>query len=250
MPPAERDYPAPGRRTSCSPASYVVVFGTIGTFHAWRVLHPVVVMLRPGDEPTEDDQRDVLAAPRRIFLFQALLGRSASVLFFVQFTRYSWRPRPSRSSSSWRWPAGRRAASPTCSPSGHCGRWLARCCKGLPRAAVRAQRRQPLDVRLGPGHGLHRAGHRLRRGRRADRPRAPSTRQQLALTTIVLGGITLAGRRLVVVRRRAGEQRADPQPARGATRRSRRATSTSRCRSTTAPRSACCRPASTRCCTG
>lgn len=57
-----------------------LVGGFPGTLQAWRVLHPVVIMLRPGDEPTEDQRRDVLAAPRRIFLFQALLWALAAVV--------------------------------------------------------------------------------------------------------------------------------------------------------------------------
>jgi adenylate cyclase len=71
-------------------AAYVVVFGSIGTFQAWRVLHPVVVMLRPDDEPGDDDRRAVLAAPRRIFLFQGFLWGVASVLILLQFLRYSF----------------------------------------------------------------------------------------------------------------------------------------------------------------
>ncbi len=71
-------------------AGYVVVFGSIGTFQAWRVLHPVVIMLRPDDEPSDQDRRDVLAAPRRIFLFQGFLWGVASVLILLQFLRYSF----------------------------------------------------------------------------------------------------------------------------------------------------------------
>ena len=69
---------------------YVLVAGTLGVVHAWRRLHPVVVMIRPGGEPTEDDQRKVLAAPRRIFLFQALLWAVGSVVFFGFNARHSW----------------------------------------------------------------------------------------------------------------------------------------------------------------
>ena len=60
-----------------------LVGGFVGTLQAWKVLHPVVIMLRPGEEPTEDERRDVLAAPRRIFLFQALLWAIASVVIGV-----------------------------------------------------------------------------------------------------------------------------------------------------------------------
>jgi adenylate cyclase len=69
---------------------YVLVFGTIGTWHAWRVLHPVVEMLRPDGRTSEDDQREVLAAPRRLFAFQALLWAVASVLVGLQYLRWSW----------------------------------------------------------------------------------------------------------------------------------------------------------------
>ncbi len=62
---------------------YVLVAGTVGIVHAWRRLHPVVVMIRPGGAASEDDQRKVLAAPRRIFLFQALLWAVGSVVFFA-----------------------------------------------------------------------------------------------------------------------------------------------------------------------
>jgi adenylate cyclase len=61
----------------------VLAGGLGGTVQAWRVLHPVVIMLRPGDEPTEDQRRDVLAAPRRIFIFQALLWALASIVVGV-----------------------------------------------------------------------------------------------------------------------------------------------------------------------
>ena len=89
MPAADRDFLLEPSNILLA-AAYVVVFGSIGTFQAWRVLHPVVVMLRPGDEPGDDDRRDVLAAPRRIFLFQGLLWGVASVLILLQFTRYSF----------------------------------------------------------------------------------------------------------------------------------------------------------------
>ena len=69
---------------------YVLIAGTLGIVHAWRRLHPVVVMIRPGGHPTEDDQRKVLAAPRRIFLFQALLWAVGSVVFFGFNVRHSW----------------------------------------------------------------------------------------------------------------------------------------------------------------
>lgn len=71
-------------------AAYVVVFGVVGSYQAWRVLHPVVVMLRPGGEATDRDRRDLLAAPRRIAAFQGVLWGIASVLVFGQFLRFSW----------------------------------------------------------------------------------------------------------------------------------------------------------------
>ena len=71
-------------------AVFVVVVGTIGTLHAWKVLHPVVEMLRPDTHPTEDEQRDVLAAPQRIFLFQATLWFIGAVVFLLVNARYSW----------------------------------------------------------------------------------------------------------------------------------------------------------------
>ena len=61
----------------------VLVGGLLGVLQAWRVLHPVVIMLRPGDDPTEDQQREVLSAPRRIFLFQALMWALASIVVGV-----------------------------------------------------------------------------------------------------------------------------------------------------------------------
>jgi adenylate cyclase len=69
---------------------YVLIAGTLGIAHAWRRLHPVVVMIRPGGRPDEDDQRAVLAAPRRIFFFQAFLWAVGSLVFFGYNARYSW----------------------------------------------------------------------------------------------------------------------------------------------------------------
>ena len=68
---------------------YVPVAGAIGIVHAWRRLHPVVEMLRPAGNPTEDDQRNVLAAPRRIFFFQAFLWAVGSLVFFGFNVRHS-----------------------------------------------------------------------------------------------------------------------------------------------------------------
>lgn len=63
--------------------------GILGVLQAWRVLDPVVVMLRPGEDPTDDHRRAVLAAPRRIFLFQALLWAFASIVIGVVNALYS-----------------------------------------------------------------------------------------------------------------------------------------------------------------
>jgi len=71
-------------------AVFVVLVGTVGTLHAWKILHPVVEMLRPDSHPTEDDQRSVLSAPRRIFVFQAMLWCVGSVVFLFVNVRYSW----------------------------------------------------------------------------------------------------------------------------------------------------------------
>ena len=71
-------------------AVFVVLVGTVGTLHAWKILHPVVEMLRPDGHPTEDDQRSVLSAPRRIFVFQAMLWCVGSVVFLFVNVRYSW----------------------------------------------------------------------------------------------------------------------------------------------------------------
>lgn len=69
--------------------AYVALAGGFGVAHAWRTLHPVVTMLRPGHEPSPDDQRAVLAAPRRIFLFQAALWVIGSLVFFAENARFS-----------------------------------------------------------------------------------------------------------------------------------------------------------------
>lgn len=63
--------------------AFLVVGGSLGVYQAWRVLHPVVIMLRPGDEPDDDDRRKVLAAPRRIFFFQALMWTLAALILAV-----------------------------------------------------------------------------------------------------------------------------------------------------------------------
>lgn len=66
----------------------IAIAGFIGTAHAWRVLHPVVTMLRPGATPGEAEQRGVLAGPRRLFVFQAFLWAAASVLFLLLNLRH------------------------------------------------------------------------------------------------------------------------------------------------------------------
>jgi adenylate cyclase len=80
--PAEREIVATSERLGLG-LLLAVVGGFFGVLQAWRVLHPVVIMLRPGEEPTEDQRRDVLSAPRRIFLFQALLWAVASVVIGI-----------------------------------------------------------------------------------------------------------------------------------------------------------------------
>ncbi len=77
--PAERDAVTAERSLGIG-LLFAVVGSTVGIVQAWRVLHPVVIMLRPGGAPTESERRDVLAAPRRIFAFQAMLWAMASVL--------------------------------------------------------------------------------------------------------------------------------------------------------------------------
>jgi adenylate cyclase len=69
--------------------AYVVLAGGLGIRQAWRVLHPVVTMLRPGHEPSADDRRDVLAAPRRVFAYQATLWALGSLVFFGTNLRHS-----------------------------------------------------------------------------------------------------------------------------------------------------------------
>jgi adenylate cyclase len=68
---------------------YVAVAGVLGIWHAWRVLHPVVTMLRPGSTPSAEDRRDVLSAPRRLFFFQAMLWACGSLLFFLANVGFS-----------------------------------------------------------------------------------------------------------------------------------------------------------------
>ena len=89
MPTEDRDHLLSARSLVLA-GLYVVVFGTIGTWQAWRTLHPVVLMLQPGAQPTERGQRDVLAAPRRLFLFQGLCWAVASLLVLGQYLFWSW----------------------------------------------------------------------------------------------------------------------------------------------------------------
>ena len=67
--------------------AFAVLGGVIGSYHAWRTLHPVVIMLREGGEAlarTGDEQRrHVLAAPRRIFLFQTFLWLWAALILAI-----------------------------------------------------------------------------------------------------------------------------------------------------------------------
>jgi adenylate cyclase len=63
--------------------AFAVLGGVIGSYHAWRTLHPVVVMLRPSESAgtiSDRQRRHVLKAPRRIFLFQLFLWVWAAVI--------------------------------------------------------------------------------------------------------------------------------------------------------------------------
>ncbi len=63
--------------------SYLVIAASLGMVTAWRLLHPVMALLDDGHRPSADDQRAVLAAPRLIFWRQAVLWGIAAVLFAV-----------------------------------------------------------------------------------------------------------------------------------------------------------------------
>jgi adenylate cyclase len=66
--------------------AFALLGGALGSYHAWRTLHPVVVMLRPGSDPSaigDREQRQVLAAPRRIFFFQTFLWVWAALILAV-----------------------------------------------------------------------------------------------------------------------------------------------------------------------
>ena len=65
--------------------AFAVLGGVVGSYHAWRTLHPVVVMLRPGELGDLDDaeRRHVLSAPRRIFVFQTFLWVWAALILAV-----------------------------------------------------------------------------------------------------------------------------------------------------------------------
>ncbi len=73
--------------------AFAVLGGAIGSYHAWRTLHPVVIMLREGGDVlarTGDEQRrHVLSAPRRIFLFQTFLWVWAALILAVVNSRAS-----------------------------------------------------------------------------------------------------------------------------------------------------------------
>ncbi len=60
----------------------IAVAATVGIMHAWKVLHPVVLILRPGTLADDAAKRALLAAPRRIFWGQVVLWALASVLYF------------------------------------------------------------------------------------------------------------------------------------------------------------------------
>ena len=67
--------------------AFAALGGVIGSYHAWRTLHPVVVMLREGDDDLaavgDDQRRRVLSAPRRIFFFQTFLWVWAALILAV-----------------------------------------------------------------------------------------------------------------------------------------------------------------------
>lgn len=83
-----------------APGSVAMAFGfllaaaPIGVLTAWRVLHPVVALLgRPGgspaDPPTAHEQRAVLDSPRRIFWRQAALWGLAAALATAAYATVS-----------------------------------------------------------------------------------------------------------------------------------------------------------------
>ncbi len=66
----------------------ILIAAIVGIAQAWKVLHPVVVYLRPGAEPDETVRRAVLDAPRRLFIGQAVLWVLASLVYFTFNLRY------------------------------------------------------------------------------------------------------------------------------------------------------------------
>ena len=145
-------------------------------FQAWRVLHPVVVMLRPGDDPTDDDRRKVLAAPRRIFLFQALLWAAASVILGLVNGQQSWLLGVSIGLT-----VGLAGWATSCLTYLACERSLRPVARrvlaeGLPeRRFVRSVADRAMFA-WGLGTGVCRAGHRPGGRVRADRRRGPGHR--------------------------------------------------------------------------
>ena len=71
---------------------FAALGAVVGSYHAWRTLHPVVVMLRPSEDAltiSDQERRAVLSAPRRIFLFQTFLWVWAAVILALVNARAS-----------------------------------------------------------------------------------------------------------------------------------------------------------------
>jgi adenylate cyclase len=171
--------------------AYVVVAGTLGIWNAWRVLHPVVTMLRSdSQDPTDEEKRDVLAAPRRIFFFQAFLWACASVLFFGVNARTSMELAVSVvllvglagwTTSCLTYLLAERALRPV-------SREVMR--RGLPnRRFVRSVADRAIFA-WALGTGVAVIGVIVTGALALTAPRSPSV-EQLAITVVVLGGLTL-----------------------------------------------------------
>ncbi len=87
LPPAA-DAPGVRWENLAAAAITVAVAALLGVRHAWKVLHPVVELLRVDDPASEQQRRAVLAGPRRIFVFQASLWATAAVLFLLLNLRH------------------------------------------------------------------------------------------------------------------------------------------------------------------
>ena len=226
-------------------AVYVVVAGGLGIWNAWRVLHPVVTLLASNGSSAEKDRLDVLAAPRRIFAAQAFLWALGAAVFFGLNTRYSVRLAVSVSlivglagwaTSCLTYLLAERALRPV----------ARRVLKdGIPeRRFVRSvTQREMFAWALGTGVTLLGI---LAVGVVTMTDPARVDTLQLATTTVVLCGITIV---VGFVSSYVAAQASRTSRSATCGRRWPRCNAgTSTCRSgfTTAPRSACCRPASTR----